>query len=69
MIEITALVGLVAVALAASYLITVGVTWVTLWLVALTFGATWDVNVWALGGLVWIAFWVLRGIFKTEVKK
>jgi len=54
---------LIALLIGAAYLITTGATWVVLWLVEAAFGWHLDTNIWALGGIVFIALWVLKSIF------
>lgn len=55
--------GLIAGFVALAYLVTVGFTWLALWLYGLVFHEI-IINVWAVGGLVFIALWILKSIFK-----
>lgn len=65
---IVAIALLIAVLLAVSYLITVGLTWLVLTLVNAIWHLGLDWNVWLLGLLAWVVFWILRSIFKHSSK-
>lgn len=65
---------LVALLLVASYLFTVGLVWVVLWLIQhaalsdVTAAHAANANVWAVAALVWIALVVLKNMLKSDRK-
>lgn len=56
--------ALFAVLFGISYLVTVGLVWLVLFLINGAFGLSLSFNVWLLGALVWVVCLALRLLFK-----
>lgn len=63
-----AILMLSTVMFAISYVLTVGTTWLALYLAHLLWQFTWHPNVWVLGAFVWVVMFVLRGTFSSSKK-
>lgn len=61
--KILFVVAVIPLILGISYLLTVGMVRLVLWLTHTLFGIQVDWNIWLFGLLVWIALWVLKHTF------